>query len=81
MAEGRVTAFVCGFAALPADSQISGFIVLKNLLIDFALWMAQCRTRQAEDCHESSAWWADLSMSLEEDVPLRVVRSRREARQ
>lgn len=55
--------------------------MLKNFLIDFALWMAERRGSQAESYHESSAWWADLSQSLEDGVPFCEVRARREVKQ
>ncbi len=53
--------------------------VFKNFWIDFALWMAERRGRQAVVKLAASEWWQDVSEALEDGVALHVVRARRES--
>jgi hypothetical protein len=53
--------------------------VLKDLIINFALWMSVRRAKQSENKLNASTWWSDLSEAIEEGISLREVQARHPA--
>lgn len=53
--------------------------MLKDIVINFALWMSVRRAKQSETKLMASTWWSDLSEAIEEGISLREVQARHPA--